>query len=70
MERAYDAFCRRAYSPFDMARRGLRVLSRHSLPRLPRKVFGSFSTDLGYRQTFAWRRVHGSRLLNAWGLGE
>ena len=70
LEQAHDAFCRRAYSAFNITRRGLRVLSRHPLPRLPRKIFGSFSTDLGYRHTFAWRRVHGNRLLNAWGLGE
>lgn len=70
LEHAYDAFCRRAYSPFHIARRGLRVLRRNPVARLPRKLFGSFSTDLGYRHTFEWRHVHGQRLLNAWGLGE
>jgi radical SAM superfamily enzyme YgiQ (UPF0313 family) len=70
LESAYDAFCRRAYNTFSIARRGMRVLSRHSLSRMPRKLFGSFSTDLGYRRTFAWRHVTGNRLLNAWGLGE
>ena len=70
LEQAYDAFCRRVYSPLQIARRGLRVLRRHPVTRLPRKVFGSFSTDLGYRHTFEWRRIEGQRLLNAWGLGE
>jgi radical SAM superfamily enzyme YgiQ (UPF0313 family) len=70
LERAHDAFCRRAYNTFNIARRGLRVLSRHSPTRLPRKLFGSFSTDIGYRHTFAWRHVQRNRLLNAWGLGE
>ena len=68
MEESYDHFCRRIYSPWQMGRRGLRVLSRHSLKRLPRKLFGSFSTDYGYRRTFAWRHADHDRLLNAWGL--
>jgi radical SAM superfamily enzyme YgiQ (UPF0313 family) len=66
MERAYDWFCRQAYSPWQMAQRGLRTLRRHSLPQVPGKVFGSFSTDYGYRRTFAWRHVRGDRLVSAW----
>jgi radical SAM superfamily enzyme YgiQ (UPF0313 family) len=67
LEEAHDWFCRQAYSPLSMARRGWRTLRRHPVPRMPRKIFGSFSTDYGYRRTFAWRHVDGSRLLNAWG---
>ena len=69
LDTAYDWFCRRAYSPLNIARRGVRVLTRHSPSRIPRKLFGSFSTDYGYRKTFDWRHVEGSRLLNAWGSG-
>jgi radical SAM superfamily enzyme YgiQ (UPF0313 family) len=67
LEKSYDWFCRRAYNPLSMARRGLRGLRRHPASRMPRKIFGSFSTDYGYRRTFAWRHVDGNRLLNAWG---
>ncbi|MCC7352691.1 MAG: B12-binding domain-containing radical SAM protein [Anaerolineae bacterium] len=70
LEQTYDWVCRQAYSPASIARRGLRALGRHPVPHLPRKVFGSFSTDYGYRRTYDWRQVHGSRLLNAWGTGE
>jgi radical SAM superfamily enzyme YgiQ (UPF0313 family) len=69
LEKTYDWVCRRVYSPLSMARRGLRTLRRHPLRRMPRKLFGSFSTDYGYRRTFDWRRVDGGRLLNAWGSG-
>ncbi len=67
LEKSYDWFCRRAYNPLSMARRGLRGLRRHPASRIPSKFFGSFSTDYGYRRTFAWRHVDGNRLLNAWG---
>ena len=66
MKHAYDWFCRQAYSPASMARRGLRALGRHPAVQVPAKVFGSFSTDYGYRRTYAWRHVEGSRLLSAW----
>ncbi len=69
LEQSYDSFCRRIYSGQAMLQRGLRVLGRHSLTRLPRKLFGSFSTDYGYRRTFAWRDADHKRLLNAWQLG-
>ena len=67
LERTYDWFCRKVYSPWSMGRRGWRTLRRHPVSRMPRKMFGSFSTDYGYRRTFNWRHVDGSRLLNAWG---
>ena len=67
LEQSYDWFCRQVYSPLTMTRRGLRTLRRHPVSHMPRKIFGSFSTDYGYRRTFDWRHVDGSRLLNAWG---
>ncbi len=54
-EREYDRVCRTIYSPYHIAWRGFRALSRHPLRRMPSKLFGSFSTDYGYRRTFAWR---------------
>jgi radical SAM superfamily enzyme YgiQ (UPF0313 family) len=59
-EREYDRICKTIYSPFRIAQRGLRALSRHPLPRIPAKLFGSFSTDYGYRRTFAWRHAFSS----------
>jgi radical SAM superfamily enzyme YgiQ (UPF0313 family) len=59
-EREYDRICRTIYHPFRIAQRGLRALSRHPLPRIPAKMFGSFSTDYGYRRTFAWRHAFSS----------
>ena len=56
-EREYDRVCRAIYSPFRIAQRGLRALSRHPVRRMPAKLFGSFSTDYGYRRTFAWRHA-------------
>lgn len=53
--REYDKVCRTIYSPFRIAQRGMRALARHPLRRMPAKIFGSFSTDYGYRRTFAWR---------------
>ncbi len=70
LERTYDWVCRQAYHPLSIVRRGLRALSRHPIPHLPRKVFGSFSTDYGYRRTYDWRQVQGSRLLSAWDTAE
>ena len=69
LESSYDRFCRLIYNPWQIGMRGLRVLGRHSLRRLPSKLFGSFSTDYGYRRTFAWRHAGHDRLLNAWRLG-
>ncbi len=57
-EREYDRVCRAIYSPFRIAQRGLRALSRHPVRRMPAKLFGSFSTDYGYRRTFAWRHAY------------
>jgi radical SAM superfamily enzyme YgiQ (UPF0313 family) len=67
MERAYDWFCRKAYSLSSMTGRAVRALGRHSVAHASHKFFGSFSTDYGYRRSYAWRNVKGSRLLSAWG---
>lgn len=56
-EREYDKICRTIYSPYRIAQRGLRALARHPIRRMPAKAFGSFSTDYGYRRTFAWRHA-------------
>jgi len=66
LEAAYDDICRKAYAPRQMVRRSVRALRRHPVAQMPRKTFGSFSTDIGYRRAFAWRNVQGGRLLNAW----
>jgi len=68
LERAYDDICRKAYAPQQMVYRSVRSLRRHPVAQMPRKVFGSFSTDFGYRRAFAWRHAKESRLLNAWGI--
>jgi len=52
---AYDWLCRKIYSPTQIARRGLRSLSRYPLAQASKKAFGSFSTDYGYRRTYAYR---------------
>lgn len=54
---AYDWLCRRLYSPSQIARRGLRSLGRYPLAKAGKKIFGSFSTDYGYRRTYAYRHV-------------
>lgn len=59
-EREYDKICKTVYHPYRIAQRGLRSLARisqHSARMIPRKVFSSFSTDVGYRKTFEWRNV-------------
>jgi radical SAM superfamily enzyme YgiQ (UPF0313 family) len=52
---AYDWLCRKIYSPAQIARRGLRSLGRYPLAKVGKKAFGSFSTDYGYRRTYAFR---------------
>ncbi len=55
MRDAYDWLCRKLYSPTQIATRGLRSLRRYPLALAGKKLFGSFSTDYGYRRTYAWR---------------
>jgi radical SAM superfamily enzyme YgiQ (UPF0313 family) len=52
---AYDWLCRKVYSPAQIARRGMRSLGRYPLAKAGKKLFGSFSTDYGYRRTYAFR---------------
>ena len=54
---AYDWLCRKVYSPTQIARRGLRSIGRYPLAKAGKKLFGSFSTDYGYRRTYAYRNV-------------
>jgi radical SAM superfamily enzyme YgiQ (UPF0313 family) len=56
---AYDWLCRKTYSPTQIARRGMRSLLRYPLRQAGKKAFGSFSTDYGYRRTYAYRNVYG-----------
>ncbi len=57
LREAYDWICRRTYSPYQIGRRGLRSLWRYPLSQAGKKLFGSFSTDYGYRRTYAYRNV-------------
>jgi radical SAM superfamily enzyme YgiQ (UPF0313 family) len=54
---AYDWLCRKIYSPTQIARRGLRSLGRYPISKAGKKAFGSFSTDYGYRRTYAYRNA-------------
>ena len=66
MEKVYDWFCRQAYAVPTIVRRGLHSLYRYPVKDMPRKLFGSFSTDFGYRKTYDWRKVEDDRLLSPW----
>ncbi len=52
---AYDWLCGKIYSPWQIALRGARAMRRYPLSMAGKKVFGSFSTDYGYRRTYGWR---------------
>ncbi len=52
---AYDWLCKKVYSPSQIARRGIRTIARYPVSQMGRKLFGSFSTDYGYRRTYAYR---------------
>lgn len=51
----YDWLCRQVYAPRAIAQRGLRMLSRYPLRQARAKAFSSFSTDIGYRNAYAFR---------------
>ncbi|NUQ36862.1 MAG: radical SAM protein [Caldilineales bacterium] len=57
LRRCYDWLCRKIYHPSQILRRGTRSLARHPLSLAGKKAFGSFSTDYGYRRTYAYRNV-------------
>ncbi len=52
---AYDWLCRKVYGPEQIMRRGFRSLGRYPISKASKKIFGSFSTDYGYRRTYAFR---------------
>ncbi len=54
---AYDWLCRKTFSPSQIVRRGMRSLWRYPLSQAGKKAFGSFSTDYGYRRTYAYRNI-------------
>lgn len=54
---AYDWLCRKTYSPWQIVRRGTRSLGRYPISQTGKKLFGSFSTDYGYRRTYAYRNA-------------
>ena len=54
---AYDWLCRKIYSPTQIMQRGMRSLGRYPLSKASKKIFGSFSTDYGYRRTYAFRNA-------------
>ncbi len=57
LREAYDWLCRKTYSPYQITRRGMRSLWRYPLNQAGKKLFGSFSTDYGYRRTYAYRNL-------------
>jgi radical SAM superfamily enzyme YgiQ (UPF0313 family) len=54
---AYDWLCRKTYSPSQIFHRGVRSFRRYPLRQAGKKLFGSFSTDYGYRRTYAYRNA-------------
>jgi radical SAM superfamily enzyme YgiQ (UPF0313 family) len=55
LRRGYDWICRQAYHPASIAARGLRALRRHPPNLYQRRIFSSFSTDIGYRKNVSYR---------------
>lgn len=51
----YDWMCRNVYSPRSIVERGTRALRRYPMRLARAKAFSSFSTDLGYRNAYAFR---------------
>ncbi|MBI4788744.1 MAG: B12-binding domain-containing radical SAM protein [Chloroflexi bacterium] len=57
LRRGYDWICRQAYHPASIASRGWRALRRQPLRQYRRRMFSSFSTDMGYRKTVSYRET-------------
>ena len=55
LRRGYDWICHKAYDPVAIAARGVRTLVRHPVGQYQRRMFSSFSTDVGYRKTVSYR---------------
>lgn len=54
---AYDWLCRKLYHPWQIVRRGLRAWQRHPFSQTRARLVSSFSTDIGYRQEFGYRKT-------------
>lgn len=52
MQKSYDWLVRKVYHPTTIFRRGLGSMRRYPLSMAPRKAFGVFSTDFGFRKTY------------------
>ncbi len=55
MRQAYDWLCKKVYSPGQILKRGVRAWRRYPISRATKKLWGSFSTDFGYRRAYGWR---------------
>ena len=55
LRKAYDWLCKKVYSPPQIMKRGVRAWRRYPISRATKKLFGSFSTDFGYRRAYGWR---------------
>jgi radical SAM superfamily enzyme YgiQ (UPF0313 family) len=52
MHKAYSWLVRKAYSPYQITRRGVNSLRRYPLRQAHKKAFGALSTDWGFRKTY------------------
>ncbi|MCS6802182.1 MAG: radical SAM protein [Chloroflexota bacterium] len=57
LREAYDWLCKKVYSPYRIAQRGLRSLRRYPMARRAKKLMASFGTDVGYWRTYRFRYV-------------
>jgi radical SAM superfamily enzyme YgiQ (UPF0313 family) len=57
MREAYDWLCCQTYSVPQILKRGSRTWRRYPIDQSAKKLFGSFSTDIGYRRAYGWRHT-------------
>lgn len=57
MREAYDWLCRNTYSSRQILKRSFRSWRRYPIAKAAKKLFGAFSTDVGYRRAYGWRHV-------------